>query len=568
MSGGVHYEIFCRKGKGGGWSLHGAFSTREATLAEAKTLVPSGNATGVRVFKETFNAESGDFQTLKVYEDGDVSEKKAKTAADGTSLPCFKADDFYSFHGKRSIARLLRDSLARWRITSTELLHHAGHIERLELTGTVLQHAIQKAAMKHAGATGDPVQQVVKQLNELVSRASERVIMDGRKSRFPDLAKEGFGRLCDRLAGTVSADYMLNAAIAYHLEPCTSWGQKLDNVIRLLNDLPTDEGPARATGLKLVDALVGEMLTGNAALGDLLGEQPDLGTALLKMADIFLGRVDFSAGDPPALKALCEEFGKGNLVNARAAIAQRVLQEIEGVRRLKPESLDDEVKLMRMLATRMVMGQGSLVTQEEILDAFIARSKHLVTPATIDQYLVGLTRPEDKIEKLLTLEENIIGTANKRGLVSFVAGVLGAPRSETYFVESAETPQARLALLAKLCQRIQKSGFQDLSKRQLNERIDALAVMIERKSSYLETVMRGARSPLEAAERALTVIANQLLPEGQLLEGLRTRVRALMRDPNFRTGLSQCPQERVIAIAELVTKAGLDPAGAKAADAA
>ena len=561
-SGGIHYEIFCRKGKGG-WSLHAALPNRDAALKEARTLLPAGAATGVRVFKETFNPETGDFQTLKVFEEGDVAEKKAKTSAEGTSLPCFKPEDFYSFHGRRTIARLLRESLSRWRITVTELLHHAGHIERLELTGTVLQHAIQKAAVKHAGATGDPVQQVVKQLNELVSRATERVIMDGRKERFPSMAKEGFGPLCARYAES-GGDYYVNAAIAYHLEDTETWGEKLDRVLALLGDLPAEDGPARSLGLKLIDSIVGEMLTGNAALGDLLGEMPDLGSALVKMADIFLGRVDPQADDPPGLKALCREFAKGNLVNARTAIAQRVLQEIQGVRRLKPDSLDEEVKLMRMLATRMVMGQGSMITQEEILDAFTARSKHLVTAGTIDHYLEGSIKPEDKIEKLLVLEENIIGTANKRSLVSFVMSVLTATRTEAYFVESNEPPQARLVLLGKLSLRLQKAGFQDLNKRQLAERIDAMAVLIERKSGFLESMMKSAKTPLEALERILPLITNQILPEGSLVETLRTRMRDVMRTPAFKAQLSDAPQARVSALAELITKAGLEPTGGKA----
>lgn len=566
-SGGVHYEIFCRRGKGGSWALHAALGTRDAALSEAKTLVPSGAAAGVRVFKESFNTESGEFQTLKIFEDGDVSEKKSKNAPEGTSLPCFKPEDFYSFHGRRSIARLLRDSLSRWRITVTELMHHAGHAERLEQTGTVLQHAVQKAAIKHAGATGEPVQQIVKQLNELVSRAMERVIMDGRKDRFPSIVKEGFGPLCKRLADE-GGDYLANAAIAYHIEDTKTWGEKLDRVLHLISDLPPEDSPGRTLGLKLVDSLVAELLTGNAALADLLGEQPDLGTALLKMADIFLGKMDPQADMLPGLKALCHEFERGNLVNSRTAIAQRVLQEIQGTRRLKPDSLEEEVKLMRGLATRMVMGQGSLVTQEEILDAFTARSKQLVSAYVIDNYLAGLSRPDDKVEKLLTLEENIIGTANKRSLAGFVAGVLSAHRTETYFVDSNDSAQARLALIAKMALRLQKSGFPDLSKRQFAELIDAIASQIDRKTGFIESVSKSAKTPLERAERLLSLIATGTVPEGALANGARARARESMKEPAFKTALAAAPKDRQEAFRALISTACLDVTSGKSADAA
>jgi hypothetical protein len=564
--GSIHYEVFQRRSKAGGWALHGAFSTRDIAIREAKTLINAGGAVGVRVFKETFKAETGDFMTLKVLEEGDVADAK-KRVSDATSLPCFKPDDFYSFHGRRAIARLLKEALGRWRITATELLHHTGHIERLELTGTVMQHAVQKAAVKHAGATGEPVQQVVKQLNELVSRAIERVVLDERNGRLPRIGAEGFGALCTRFAEAAGAEYYLNAAIAWHIEDAKSWGEKLDTVIGLLGALPP-EGPARALGLNVVDALVADMLEGGAALGDLLGEQKDLGAALLKMADLFLGRLTLSAEERPGVVALGQEFMKGNLVSARAAIAQRVLVEIKGARRLSPDSLDEEVKMMRLLATRMAMGEGKLASDEEILDAFTARSKQLVMPGTIERYLTGLHSPESKLEKLYTLEENVIGTANKRELAGFIVAILGSPRSEAYFVDSTEAPASRLQILADIVKRNRRAGFQDIEKRQIVERIDQVALQIERKAALFETLIRGNPDPVQAAGRLLSLIAGGSLPEGALSEAARDRVRDLMKRTAFRTALKTAEPARVEALGQLIAQAGLEPAGSKPADAA
>lgn len=564
--GTIHYEAFFRRTKTSGWSLQGAFHDRDQAIHAVKELMSTGGAIGVRVYKETFKEDTGDFLSLKVFEDGDVKEKKVK-GDDGPSLPCFKPDDLYSFHGKRTIARLLRDALTRWRITASELMHHAGHIERLELTGTVLQHAVQKAAVKHAGTTGEPVQQIVRQLNELVSRAIERVVLDQRNNRLPVIGPGGFGALCAKLVDSSTPDYLLNAAIARHIEGAKSWGEKLNCVIELMADLPGD-GPARTLGLKTIDSLVGEMLEGNAALADLLGEQADLGAALLKMADLFLGRIAEDGEERPGVRALCREFSRGNLVNARAAIAHRALQEIKGVRRLRPDSLDEEVKLIRMLATRMVMGEGSLVTHEEIMEAFIARSKHLVMPATIDRYLEGLRRPEEKLDKLFTLEENVLGAGNKRELVSYLNGILSSPRTETYFIESAEPAASRLQTLAALYKRASRSGLQELNKRQVCEAIEALALKLDAKAAILEGVVRGATTPLEAAERLLQLVVAGGVPDGAMGELARNRVRDLMRMPAFRGVLAGAGKERVEAFSALLAKAGIEATGGKAQSAA
>jgi hypothetical protein len=564
----IHYEVFVRRGKAGGWSLHGAWPKRDVAIAEAKAQLAENGAVGARVFKETFKAETGDFMTLKVFEEGEVADVKKKKD-EGSSLPCFKPDDFYSFHGRRTIARLLREALGRWRITATELLHHTGHIERLELTGTVMQHAVQKAAVKHAGATGEPVQQVVKQLNELISRAISRVVMDERAGRLPRITPETpFAALCVRYAEIAGAEYYLNAAIAWHVEEAASWGEKLDRAVMLLGDLPAQEGPARAIGLSVVDALIADMLEGGAALGDLLGEMADLGTALLKLADLFLGRLSPAEGDPPGVIALAGEFAKGNLLNARAAIAHRVLSEIKGVRRLVPDSLDEEVRVMRVLAMRMAMGQGALASQEEILDAFTARCKHLVMSGTIDRYLEGAHRPEDKIEKLYTLEENVIGTANKRELSTFILGILGSPRTDAYFVESAEAPAPRLQSLSQIAKRNQRSGLQDLEKRMIADKIDMLALRVEQKAAMLDGIIRASGSPLLAVERLLSLIVNGILPEGALCVAARERARELMKRPAFKTAAQGAEPARVEALGQLIAKAGLEPANGKAADAA
>ena len=97
------------------------------------------------------------------------------------ALPCFKPEDLYSYHARSTIRRLLPDFLARNRITVTELIHRPDMLEKLEATGTLYQHAIQKVAVAQAANTTTPVQQIVKSLNELATQAIQRVYRDQRK---------------------------------------------------------------------------------------------------------------------------------------------------------------------------------------------------------------------------------------------------------------------------------------------------------------------------------------------------------------------------------------------------
>ena len=137
----VHFEIFRRVGARGAWSLHEVANERERALSIAQELMTSEKATGVKVVKETYNDETGDYLTLKIFEDGHNKMKVAPAQEDAPhALPCFKPDDLYSYHARQTMARLLGDFLARHKITITELIHRADMLEKLEATGTLYQH--------------------------------------------------------------------------------------------------------------------------------------------------------------------------------------------------------------------------------------------------------------------------------------------------------------------------------------------------------------------------------------------------------------------------------------------
>src|SRR6201989_3415917 len=157
----IHYEVFKRVGARGGWTLHDVRSDRDISLSLAKELMATDKATGVKVVKETYNDDTGDYLTLKIFEDGhnQVSVPVAQEDAPH-AIPCFKPEDLYSYHARSTIRRLMPDFLARNKITVTELVHRADMLEKLEATGTVYQHAIQKVAVAQAASTAANVQQI------------------------------------------------------------------------------------------------------------------------------------------------------------------------------------------------------------------------------------------------------------------------------------------------------------------------------------------------------------------------------------------------------------------------
>jgi len=113
----IHYEIYARFG-GGDYALLEAMTDRAKALKLAEETLKEGHAAAVKVMKETFDDATGEFATLKIFEDGKIVKtvKKPSKLDDEDAappLPCFKPDDLYSVHARATMARMLSDALAR-----------------------------------------------------------------------------------------------------------------------------------------------------------------------------------------------------------------------------------------------------------------------------------------------------------------------------------------------------------------------------------------------------------------------------------------------------------------------
>jgi len=552
----IHYEIFSRLGAKGGWRMLDVRSDREAAIDFARSLMADERATGVKVVKETYNDDTGDYLTLKVFEDGHNQFKSTPAEEDVPhALPCFKPDDLYSYHARATISRLLGEYLARNKLTLTELSHRADALEKLEATGTVLQHAIQKVAVAQAASTTTPVQQIVKSLNELTNNAIHRVYRDHRKGYFPNVPVEGFNALAAKLNGQSDASYVLNGALALHLSDAKGWD---DKVMRLLTLVERAGGAGRDLLFSSIDSIVAEILSGSAALHELIGPRENFGEELASLVELFLGAEP--QGGRAGLTALTQHFAADDLPEARTAIAGRLMAEFRSVKRLSPTSLFGEFQTLRRIADRLVRGIGKYLSHEDLIAAFTLRSKRLVTHETLSEHLADAATPDEKLARLLFVEENIIGAENKRRLAAFIMPTITTPAFDAHFHNARTAVLSRLQALAHLQSRVRRSGLQDTQRQEIADRLDKLACEIEARGKLFETVLANAPGPAERANTLLKLCTGGLLTEGRLSARARELVIAQLSKPGFLTGYTaRAAGNAEAAVAELM--ATLDKAG-------
>jgi hypothetical protein len=544
MGRDIHYEIFRRVGARGGWTLHEVSSSRDVALNMAKELMASEQATGVKVVKETYNDDSGDYLTLKIFEDGHNQMKLAPAQEDApAALPCFKPEDLYSYHARATMHRLLRDFLTRNMITITELIHRADMLEKFEATGTAYQHAIQKVAVAQAASTTVPVQQIIKSLNELTTKAIQRVYRDQRKGVFPDPHPHQFAELAVKLWGQGNAAYLFNGALARHLKGASGWDEKVLMLITIMESAPQEDDGPRKLVLSSVDAILAEILNGAAALHDLMGSSENLGQALNKLVSLFLGKEPEGGGRGQGLAALTQHFAADTLPEARTAIANRIISEFKSNKRLCPEFMVEELKTLRSIANRIVMGVGKYLSHEDLITAFTLRSKRLVVQEALGTYITE-AGPDEKIDRLLFVEDNIIGAENKRQLGSYVMPILTSAAFENFFQNPRVPLMQRLQRLAHLQARVRRSGFIDVTRDAIAQRMDQLAVQMEARTRMFDSIEARPTSPVEKAQTLLKLLTGGFLTEGALSARARELILAHLSKPGFLAGYTaQLAQE-------------------------
>jgi len=553
----VHFEIFVRKGAKGSWQLSDAVPDRKLATKKADELVASGEATGTKVVKETLDHTSGEYMTIKIYEAGDAVESDVIEVKKQAELPCFKPQDLYSHHARSVISRLLAETLSHWKITAIEMMHRADILEKLEAAGTIVQHAIQKAAVAHAQSSNEDAQSAVKKLNELIDKAFARVYKDDRAGRYPKIKGNKLGPVAQSLLGNGDAEYYLCASLANRLADETEWKNKLSLILTLMKELP-ETGPERDLSLDVIDLFIAEMLETSASLGDLLGDQDHLGSSLTMMADIFLGKIPKDAQLGDGVRVLAREFGNNKLPNSRSAIAQRIISELKSLRRLVPDSLEEEIFLVKTLATKMVMGQGKLLSLEEIIEAFTVRSKRLVARDVIDDYLQDVDTIDDKIEKLIQFEENIVGAENKRTLASCIKPLLTSHKSQVYFIEGDKSVMWRMKRLAELQTKVAKSGLQEAQKAEIVEAFGHLAFEIDNKVGLLDLINKKHSDHAEQVLTLLRLTTSDVLPQGQIRDKIRLRVMDQMKSAEFRKSITEGANTRLSELKDLLAQAGYD----------
>ena len=299
-----------------------------------------------------------------------------------------------------------------------------------------------------------------------------------------------------------------------------------------------------------------------------MGENENLGEALLVLVDLVLGNAPSGGTPTEGLIALSDHFAANALPTARIAIANRIIAELKRSRRLCSTSMLDELELMRRIANRLVLADRSYMSHEAMIAAFTQRSRRLVSHESIAGYVSEAQSQDGKIEVLLRVEENIIGAENKRLLGTALEQMLSSNVFELHFLSSPVPAMARIRRLAELQAMVRQSNFKDSHRAKFSDWLDRVAHEIENRSKPLKTAYDNLPNPVERMLALLKLCQSNALTEGRMKARAHELMLTAMGQPGFlkafldkarRTGMigGGDPEKAIIELVDMLDGVGI-----------
>ncbi|NBB64268.1 hypothetical protein GVN18_33950 [Pseudomonas sp. ODNR1LW] len=561
MAGPIHYEVYVRKTVPASWTLLIATEDRKHALETAEDQLSNRLAAAARVTKETLDPDTMEFNSLTILTIGAPEEKKKPKAAEAARPACSAPAELYTPHARALIARVLEDWLKRQGVTAFELLHRPDLAERLDASGVELQHAVQKVAVPESQATGQNLHNVVRHYQKLAEDTVTRLLKAGRSGQFPSLKNQSIADLAHRLGASPDRAFLMGGVIAQGLADRKGARERLDCLMDMAAAAPP-EGPPRALVLGAVEQIASEILAVRTNLAEILGPSLDHGARLAAVVRMIAPReVERLVGlDPrmalmtpvvegPAAR-LAQGLADNHFPKLATALARMVMTELSSQRRLKPNEPVGEIDILRTLAMSLTAAAGRLLTLEEVQNAFVERSKGLVTPDFVAAYVRDCPTVLAEAEYLTRLCENVTGGANKRAAARWLSACITSLRLESEMRQTmagGPSVSQKLLVLARLQRSVRAVQLGEIDEREISTAIGALGGTLEADAGLLAQIGRAQATPVQKLTALLKMVTGETAPLGSVADRARAEAAKLLRVPEVCAAAALDPSLQVLA---------------------
>ena len=533
------------------WQIDATVTKKAEAEEVAKQMLSEPGVTGVRIVLDNVLIA----KSIDQLEDEDIIFEKLKEAGqekifinDIDEAPdCSVAQDLLLTPSRKAINRLFRRYLDKNNITAIEALHNSKELKRVMDADALVPSAIAKVSKLQA----DPELGNANERRDTLFEFVQAITEDARKAEekpLPKIDPTSFDQSVATIDGMSQGDdfeHLLNAAITKQLIDIRDWWGKLVQSIEL------GEAAQDSRGVAAIDRFIADILMNNSVIQDLLGDQTDLGSAIIKMLDLSSGSLelgnieDMQSGSIEETKAkLNQLLGSSALLESSQILTERVSQQIGGSAALSKTGEEGERERFDAILDRLVISDG-VKGGGELAQAILERQTRIINKGgltglkeAVTTLVSRLSSPARKIAFLLSLGESKKGIEQ---LGEYIAAQIDhlflEPTSLNSMVVTNLPPNQKMQQVTASFHQIEKSDLEADKKQQIMTKLDDLLFTYIEESKIIEKI-DDAQRPMHL--RALMLVGmcqEEMLPKGRASEIPRNIIAAHIKDPDFNNQL-------------------------------
>ena len=533
------------------WQIDATVNKKSEIEEVAAQILGESGVSGVRVVHDSIlieksinDLEEEDFVFEKIK---DAVQEKIFVGEIDTAPNCEVADDLLKPDALTTLNRLFRKYLDKNNITAMEVIHNGKEIKRLNDADTLVPSAVGKVAKiqsENSDASSnerrDILFEFMQEITNKANQAEERGLPAIKKTSFTEAISE-----LKKTASEVELEYLLNVIIAKELIDTRSYWGKLLQTIRWASDLD-DSGVEAA-----LDRFIADILANNSVIQDLLGDQLDLGSAVIEMLD--LGSGSLATGELDELQEEGMEWTKAKLnqIMARPSfkisqliLLERAEQQIAGSGKLSKEGETGEQERFNAILDRVIT-KDEVLGGAQMAEALTERQTRLINKGgltglkeAINTLIPSLRSPARKIALLLSLASSKMAEDKLEQFIQeHIETLLIKPSSISGIVSPDLPPNRKMEQITSSFYQIEKSQLDQELKDKITARLDDILASYLEESKIIEKIDNPSRPMHLRAMMLVGMCQSEMLPRGKASNIARDVITKHLKKPDFNTEL-------------------------------
>ena len=533
------------------WQIDATVNNKSEIEEVAAQILGESGVSGVRVVHDSIlieksinDLEEEDFVFEKIK---DAVQEKIFVGEIDTAPNCEVAEDLLKPDALTTLNRLFRKYLDKNNITAMEVIHNGKEIKRLNDADTLVPSAVGKVAKiqsENSDASSnerrDILFEFMQEITNKANQAEERGLPAIKKTSFTEAISE-----LKKTASEVELEYLLNVIIAKELIDTRSYWGKLLQTIRWASDLD-DPGVEAA-----LDRFVADILANNSVIQDLLGDQLDLGSAVIEMLDLGSGSLETGELDELQEEGMEWTKAKLNQIMARPSfkisqliLLERAEQQIAGSGKLSKEGETGEQERFNAILDRVIT-KDEVLGGAQMAEALTERQTRLINKGgltglkeAINTLIPSLRSPARKIALLLSLATSKMAEDKLEQFIQeHIETLLIKPSSISGIVSPDLPPNRKMEQITSSFYQIENSQLEQALKDKITARLDDILASYLEESKIIEKIDNPSRPMHLRAMMLVGMCQSEMLPRGKASNIARDVITKHLKKPDFNTEL-------------------------------